>query len=281
MSKMIRNWSAFPAVLEHTRNSITRYFAMSVFIVNHSVIVASNAYEIVSPRLTRATERNPDGSWAAGHHFCGHTEESLRTRKDGPNTQYRDGNAKVHQAMQMAASRLPTIFKPQFTVKVNYQVQIATQNHPLNVRRNPGTQNSAILGTLPIGSVHTIVKKSSGIGAVLWGQLPLDHDDYPNGWISLDHTSRVSASLTLPLPPVTPVGSFRVQVGALRAPNCAEIVIRQLEREGYNRIKDNICIVSGNGFYRVRVGRLPTRAAAETLEWRLSSQGFKTWVVQE
>ena len=80
---------------------------------------------------------------------------------------------------------------------------------------------------------------------------------------------------------MTTAASFRVQVGALRAANCAEILIRQVELEGYNRIRDSICIVSGNGFYRVRVGRLPTMKDAENLERRLIGQGFKTWVVQE
>jgi cell division septation protein DedD len=281
-SKRIRDWSAYPAVLEHIRHGITRYFAMAIFIVNHSLVVASHAYEIVTPRLTRATELLPDGSWAAGHHFCAHTEESLRTRAAGPNNQYRDGNAKLHQAMQIAQARLQNVFKPPAPVKVNYQVQVITKNHPLNVRRRPSTQNSAIIGSLPIGSVHSIVQESTGTGAVLWGQLPADHEQCPNGWISLDHTRRaIAVNPGIPSPPVVPAGSFRVQVGALRTANCAEIVIRQLESEGYNRVRDSICIVSGNGFYRVRVGRLQTRCYAESLETLLSGQGFKTWVVQE
>jgi len=44
--------------------------AGSFHTVNHSVVTASPSDEIVSPRVTRETERDKNGNWVPGHHFC-------------------------------------------------------------------------------------------------------------------------------------------------------------------------------------------------------------------
>jgi hypothetical protein len=284
-ANFIRNWGAFPGIIEFTTRGITHYFAIAIFIVNHSVVVASHAFEIVSPRLRRtlllsngrfdpatlgaAFERDINGNWNPGHHFCFHTNDS-RALRGSTNNQYNDGFQKTLDAERLAKviQLYPTPEPPKV---VNYQIRVATQTLPLNARRNPTTQNSAVIGKLPIGSIHTIVRESTGIGASMWGQLPPNHPIAPNGWISLD--------LTRPhtLAPIIPIGSWRVQVGALRTQHGAEIIVDQLAALEYT----DICIVSGNGFYRPRVGRLPSKEQAIMLENELITHGFETWVLQE
>jgi peptidoglycan hydrolase-like protein with peptidoglycan-binding domain len=69
------------------------------------VVVASGAYNIVSPLVTRATERDGNGNWVPGHHMCIHYVDSWAARS---NTAYtRDMRAKVDEAVVLANRNLP------------------------------------------------------------------------------------------------------------------------------------------------------------------------------
>jgi hypothetical protein len=92
-----RSWGARPAVLRTPSGCIS---AVSYHTLNHSIVVASNSYEIVSPRITRATERDKNGNWVPGHHMCMHYEDSWKART---NTAYtRDMRDKVALAVLLA-----------------------------------------------------------------------------------------------------------------------------------------------------------------------------------
>lgn len=92
-----RSWSGRPALLVVNGQIIT---ALSYHTFNHSIRVASGAYDIVSPAITRATEKDKNGNWVPGHHMCMHYEDSYKARS---NTSYtRDMRDKVLLAVQLA-----------------------------------------------------------------------------------------------------------------------------------------------------------------------------------
>jgi len=99
-------WPAYPAVLEFTVGNTTHRFAVAVFTFNHSIRVASNAYDIVSPIVTRATERDANGRWVPGHHMCFHTFDSVRLRPGGDNNQFNRGHKMVINAERLADTTL-------------------------------------------------------------------------------------------------------------------------------------------------------------------------------
>ena len=122
------SWPAYPAILEFTVNNTTHRFAVAVFTFNHSIRVASNAYDIVSPIVTRATERDSNGRWVPGHHMCFHTYDSARLRPGGANNQFNRGHQTVLEAERLANSTTAqrvhaTQSPPQQSIR-GYSVQV-------------------------------------------------------------------------------------------------------------------------------------------------------------
>ena len=272
------NWIARPGVLEFFTRGVLYYFAMSFFTLNHSVIVASMSYEIVTPRIVNrgrgvaATfEQDLNGRWRPGHHKCLHTFDAIELRPGGANNQYRDGHAKVLLAEQLANAIDITPSQP---LPVDYQVIINTQRDPLRVRRGAGT-NHSIMGDVARGTTHRIIAESNGQGADLWGKLPVNHPQHPNGWIALDMTRRVVP----PPPPVEPIThGFSVQVVASRDMIEVQNTLNRLTQLGYK----NAYPAHGNGHYRARVGVYPTHAEAAVVLEKLVQQGFRSdaWIVR-
>ena len=69
----------------------------------------------------------------------------------------------------------------------SYRVRVSIPD--LNIRKGPGT-NHAKTGKCTGKGVFTIVEEADGQGASKWGLLK-SYADKRNGWISLDHTSKV------------------------------------------------------------------------------------------
>jgi len=83
---------------------------------------------------------------------------------------------------------------------VNYDVRVNADATPhLNIRSGAGTNFPRLSekDVLLPGAVITVVEESAGTGAKLWGRL-----NDGKGWISLDYTTKVSAS-SATAPPVT------------------------------------------------------------------------------
>lgn len=91
-----RSWDARPAILSTPSGCVS---AVSFHTVNHSIVVAAGAYEIVSPRITRATEKDSKGNWNPGHHMCMHYADTYKARSDSSYT--RDMRAKVELAVTL------------------------------------------------------------------------------------------------------------------------------------------------------------------------------------
>ena len=72
-----RAWTGRPAILETASGCVT---CVSYHTFNHSIPVASPAYNIVSPNITRATELDSSGNWRPGHHMCMHYIDSINLR---------------------------------------------------------------------------------------------------------------------------------------------------------------------------------------------------------
>jgi peptidoglycan hydrolase-like protein with peptidoglycan-binding domain len=90
-----RAWGARPGLIKEI-GCIVSFHSF-----NHSIPVASDSYMIVSPTITRATERDASGNWRPGHHMCMHYIDSINARS---NTAYtRDMNAKVLEGVTLAA----------------------------------------------------------------------------------------------------------------------------------------------------------------------------------
>lgn len=92
-----RTWTGRPAILRTPSGCES---AVSFHTVNHSIRVASGAYDIVSPLITRTTEKDKNGNWVPGHHMCMHYSDSWKARSDSSYT--RDMRAKVETAVTLA-----------------------------------------------------------------------------------------------------------------------------------------------------------------------------------
>ncbi len=71
-------------------------------------------------------------------------------------------------------------------------------------------------------------------------------------------------------------GGWSVQLGLFARRDNAERLRAAAEAKGFAA---SLSAADGNGRYRVRVGGLPDRAAAQTLQQRLRAQGFQAAVV--
>ena len=74
------NWNPRPVILKLKGNLI----AASTHTFPHSIPVASPADNIVSPPLTRENEKNDDGDYILGSHFCLHYIDSITDRDATP-----------------------------------------------------------------------------------------------------------------------------------------------------------------------------------------------------
>jgi peptidoglycan hydrolase-like protein with peptidoglycan-binding domain len=92
------NWTARPVVLEIKGN----FIAAAIHSFPHSVVVASNAFSVAQPPVTRANERDANGNWRIGSHFCLHYTDSLALRPNGANSFYTSMNAAVREAVRLA-----------------------------------------------------------------------------------------------------------------------------------------------------------------------------------
>ena len=103
-----RSWTGRPCLLETASGCVS---AVSVHTFNHSIVVASSAYNIVSPTLKRTVsgdtstygpgyERDKYGNWNPGSHQCMHYIDSYKLRSDTSYT--RDMKAAVERAVQLA-----------------------------------------------------------------------------------------------------------------------------------------------------------------------------------
>jgi len=87
-----RAWTARPGLIKEV-GCIVSFHSF-----NHSIPVASNVYMIVSPTITRATERS-NGAWVPGHHMCMHFIDSLSVMS---NTDYnRKMNAAIYEGIKL------------------------------------------------------------------------------------------------------------------------------------------------------------------------------------
>ena len=187
-----QSWRARPALIKIRG----RVFAVSYHSFYHSVAVATGAYNPSGRTMKRGMGATPEfektleNKWRIGTHICIHTEDTIAIRKASDNW-YIEMRAAVLNAESMAKVIPITPHIPPAAV-VSYYVMVSTKNLPLNVRSEPSTAKGAlsVIGTLPIGSVHLIVKESTGIGAKLWGQLE------SGGWISLDLTVPIDAPVS-------------------------------------------------------------------------------------
>lgn len=112
-----RSWAARPALLETDDGCVT---PVSYHTFNHSIRVASGAFDIVGPpRIIRGRgpaphERDEAGNWRPGHHMCMHYIDSWRARSDTAYT--REMRAAVEEAAALlappAAAPLPPVPSP-------------------------------------------------------------------------------------------------------------------------------------------------------------------------
>jgi len=269
-----RSWKGNPSVIRYGRHEFTWAFHT----YNHSVPVASNAYNIVSPTLKRTLtlangkydpktlgvgfERDVNGNWNRGSHKCGWTRDS-RSLRGNRNTSYDlDMHNAVMRAEQLVGAKdYSPVEIPQVTLV--YQVQVIASS--LRVRSRPDV-NSTHLTSIPNGDIVTIVRESSGVGADKWGQIKSTQPELNGGWISLD--------FTIKLTPVPPTGDvWRVQVSASHDEVAILSVVTCLLTAGHDAYHNHY-----GAWHRAQVGRFNTRAEALEYEKILKSQGYPTFV---
>jgi len=104
---MLRNaggkwsWGARPVVLQLSNNTAT---AAAIHTYPHSVVVASNAFNIAASDLKNAGVSGNNAGWAIGSHMCLHYIDSLKLRPLGVNNFYTSMNNAVVTAGRMAGS---------------------------------------------------------------------------------------------------------------------------------------------------------------------------------
>jgi len=266
LTAIVGNWTPRPGILRFTNSTGTYAFAIAYHTFNHSIRVASNAYDIVFPFITRLTERLANGNWAIGHHLCMWTGDSYALRGNRTATWERQMRDAVLEAERWAGAQttIPTIPtpQPQTPAAILYRVQV-TVNTVLNIRTGAGTNFPLVTPSrsLPNGAEVGIVRESNGAGAMRWGQMP------DGGWIALDHTRQldlVQAQPTTPTPP--PADVWRVQIGAFHQRASAEKVVDAAIAAGYYAYLN-----SYNGWYRAQVGAETVRANADAIARKLEA----------
>jgi hypothetical protein len=264
LTALVGNWNPRPGILRFTNSTGTYAFAIAYHTFNHSIRVASNAYDIVFPFITRLTERLASGAWAIGHHLCMWTGDSYALRGNRTATWERQMRDAVLEAERWAGAQAIPITPPAAKV-VNYRVQVTVET-TLRVRAAPNN-TSTILESLRNGTELTIVRESPGAGALLWGQIKSSDSKINGGWVALDHTRQldlVQAQPTTPTPP--PADVWRVQIGAFRERAGAERTVDAAIAAGYYAYLN-----SYGGWYRAQIGAETARAAADNIARRLEA----------
>ena len=159
-------------------------------------------------------EKTLDDKWRFGTHICIHTEDTIAIRK-ASTSWYVEMRAAVLKAESMAKviPIAPYIAPVVPAASVNYQVRVNTVKDPLSVRSEPSTAQGTktVIRKVQKDSIQTVVAESKGHGATMWGQL------IDGGWISLDLTVPVTASVTAPKGYdviITATPSLRIRSGA-------------------------------------------------------------------
>jgi hypothetical protein len=102
------NWNWIPRSVELRLKG--HRIAAAIHSYPHSIPTASPADNIVNPALTRANERDANGRWRIGSHFCLHYEDTLdirrRTRNDN-SSWTRQMNAAIHEAVRLGQGFTP------------------------------------------------------------------------------------------------------------------------------------------------------------------------------
>jgi len=180
-----RSWNGLPAIIRFNGHE----FAVALHSFNHSIRVASNAYDIVSPIITRATEYDKNGNWNAGHHHCLWAADTYG-RRGNRTTSY---DLQMRNAVMLAEQLSGASPAPKPTpTNVNYTVTVNATG--LNVRGDPSNLS---LSVAKVSSPLTldIVKESQGPGASLWGQI--GYGVYKGRWIALDYTKKNAAPIAV------------------------------------------------------------------------------------
>ncbi len=124
------------------------------------------------------------------------TEAWYRVRKSWADAPSQKGAFKSLENAKKCADENPghSVFnesgKAVYTKSAAFQPYLVRVSIPdLNIRRGPGT-DYAKTGEYTNAGIFTIVDEADGKGASRWGLLK-SYQEKRNGWISLDHTSRI------------------------------------------------------------------------------------------
>lgn len=263
----VGTWSARPGILRFTNRNGTFAFAISYHTKNHSVAVASDAYNPSGIRIIRGQgasphERNSAGNWIIGAHICMWTYDTFAIRGHRNNAYDRDMRDRVLEAERMAQA----ISVPAASVTVNRQVRVNVTTF-LNIRTGAGVNFNAN-GRLNNGEIRNIIREATGpVDARAgrhgqWGQLQ------NGGWIALEHTVATNALSIAPPPPLLPMPdkTYRVQISASRDREATERLVERLRTEGAQQYA---YLNHYGGLYRAQVGQFATREEARRLEQEL------------
>lgn len=146
--------------------------------------------------------------------------------------------------------------------------------------------------SLPLGTVvrvtnlengRDVIVKVNDRGPFVAGRI-IDLSHAPARSIDMIQAGTVKVKVEVISTPSTRKGSYfdthyTIQVGSFSERGNAEYVKSRLS--GYDEVRVETVKVSGEDYYRVRVGRYPTKGKADSDASRLRAQGYRTRVLIE
>lgn len=94
-------WAVRPVILILSKGKVKHYIAGARHTYPHSIIVASNAFNIGASDLAKVGVSGSTSGWNIGAHFCFHYIDSLALRPGGANTFYTNMHKGVLEALQL------------------------------------------------------------------------------------------------------------------------------------------------------------------------------------